>query len=558
VTHPGALVGGRYRLAERIGAGAMGVVWQARDERLGRTVALKQVIVAAREDAAEAITRIMREGRLAARLHHPNAIAVFDVTDHDGAPWLVMEYLPSRSLADVLATHGTLPVAEVAAIGRQLADALAAAHAAGIVHRDVKPGNVLLGEGGVAKLTDFGISRAADDVTVTRTGVLSGTPAYLAPEVARGGEPTPAADVFALGATLYAAVEGQPPFGWHDNALALLHQVANGQVVPPQQAGPLTALLMRLLRADPAERPSMAWARDAFAAVTGGGPHASSAGWGGAGFGAAGAAGFGAAGAAGFGAPGGSGFGAAGGSGFGAAGGGGFGAAGAGDGQGGGAFGGYSHAAHGPVTERTMADLSAFTDDGYDYDEDERPSGRRPALLVAAGVALAVLAGLLVLAATTGDDRPAAQAPAATTTTTADVTTAPPSTTTTTTTTTTTPPRSATAAELQQAVAAYYALLPKNTQQAWQRLGPGLQAQGYPAYAKFWSQFSSVQAVPAFADPGSMTVRTLVVYRRDGHGPQAEFHELTLVQNGEALLINADRKIGSQPAPTTTRRRGRG
>jgi serine/threonine protein kinase len=148
-------------------------------------------------------------------------------------------------------------VPEVASIGRQIASALAAAHAAQIVHRDVKPGNILIADDGTAKITDFGVSRAVGDVTVTQTGMMAGTPAYLAPEVARGQLPTPASDVFSLGATLYAALEGHGPFGDSDNPLALLHTVANGQVMPPQYAGPLTGVLMKLLATDPAARPDM-------------------------------------------------------------------------------------------------------------------------------------------------------------------------------------------------------------------------------------------------------------------------------------------------------------
>ena len=155
-------------------------------------------------------------------------------------------------------------------MGRQVADGLAAAHLAGVVHRDVKPGNVLIAEDGRIKLTDFGISRAVDDVQLTRTGLIAGTPAFLSPEVARGQEPTAASDVFALGATLYAAVEGRPPFGLDDNAYALLHKVATGVVEPPQQAGPLTGVIMRLLSKEPGDRPSAAQARDALAEVAAG------------------------------------------------------------------------------------------------------------------------------------------------------------------------------------------------------------------------------------------------------------------------------------------------
>ncbi len=238
----------------------MGVVWQAMDERLQRLVAVKQLLLQPElspRATDEARARALREARIAARLQHPNAIIVYDVAEHDGEPCLVMEYLPSRSLAAVLGDRCCLPVPEVASIGRQIASALAAAHAAQIVHRDVKPGNILIAEDGTAKITDFGVSRAVGDVTVTQTGMMAGTPAYLAPEVARGQLPTAASDVFSLGATLYAALEGQGPFGDSDNPLALLHAVANGQVVPPRHAGSLSAVLMKLLAKDPAARPDM-------------------------------------------------------------------------------------------------------------------------------------------------------------------------------------------------------------------------------------------------------------------------------------------------------------
>ncbi len=259
------VVGDRYRLDRTVGSGAMGVVWRAEDERLRRTVAVKQVTVPPSADAEsrdQAHRRVMREGRMIARLHHPHSIAVFDVVEHDDQPWLVMEYLPSRSLAEVLAEDGPLPPDAVARLGRQVADALTAAHEVGMVHRDIKPGNVLLGEGGVVKVTDFGIARAVDDVTITSAGMMAGTPAYLAPEVARGADADFRSDVYSLGATLYAALEGGPPFGTAENALAVLHRVATGDYIAPRRSGPLTPLLTRLLDPDPERRPEMYQIRD--------------------------------------------------------------------------------------------------------------------------------------------------------------------------------------------------------------------------------------------------------------------------------------------------------
>ena len=270
VTDEGKLIAGRYRLASRLGSGAMGVVWQAHDERLHRTVAIKQVLLPSTLsdiEADEANRRAMREGRITARLHHPHAIAVFDVVEYEGQPFLIMEYLPSRSLATVLSRRGVLPPDTVARIGSQIASALAAAHKVGIVHRDIKPGNVLLADDGTAKITDFGISHAVGDVTVTATGMLAGTPAYLAPEVAQGNSAGFPSDVFSLGSTLYTAVEGTPPFGLNNNAIALLHQVAMGQITPPRQAGRLTPLLLRLLQRNPEQRPTMPQARDALATL---------------------------------------------------------------------------------------------------------------------------------------------------------------------------------------------------------------------------------------------------------------------------------------------------
>lgn len=257
------MIGGRYRLLSLIGRGAMGIVWLARDEHLDRQVAIKQLLVDGSAWADEAIARAMREGRIAGRLRHPNAIAVFDVTEHQGWPCLVMEYLPSDSLGN---RDGLRP-REVAAIGAQLASALAAAHEAGIVHRDIKPDNVLIAGDGTAKITDFGVSRAKGDTSVTATGILAGTPAYLAPEVAKGAEADSRSDVYSLGATLYAVIEGQPPFGVDTNAIAMLHRVAGGVITPPRSAGELTGALMWLLHRDPAARPTMHQAQEVLAAA---------------------------------------------------------------------------------------------------------------------------------------------------------------------------------------------------------------------------------------------------------------------------------------------------
>ncbi|HEX6353688.1 serine/threonine-protein kinase [Actinophytocola sp.] len=271
VIEKGALVAGRYRLIEEVGSGAMGVVWKAQDERLGRVVAIKRLVV--RYGLSDTMTeevrrRAMREARIAARLQHRNAIALFDVAEDKGDPILVMEFLPSKSLSVVLSERGTLPPHEAAEIGAQVAEAIAAAHAVGIAHRDIKPGNILLSENGTVKITDFGISRALDDGTVTtQTGMLAGTPAYLAPEIARGDNSTRASDVFSLGSTLYHAIEGRPPFGTNSNPLALLHAVASGNVPPPRNAGALEPTLMSLMRVEPGERPSMKQAAEALAAA---------------------------------------------------------------------------------------------------------------------------------------------------------------------------------------------------------------------------------------------------------------------------------------------------
>jgi len=260
VTVPGSVIAGRYRLVAQIAAGGMGSVWEAADQLLQRTVAIKQLLPQAGlddDELAMANSRVIREARITARLHHPHAVTLYDVVEHDSRPCLIMQFVPSKSLDALLRERGPFEVPFVARIGAEVASALAAAHRVGIVHRDVKPGNVLITPEGSANITDFGISHAVGDVSLTSTGMLTGTPAYLAPEVARGTESSFSADVFSLGATLYAALEGTPPFGNDMNPMAVLHRVASGQLIPPRRSGMLAPLLLHMLAPEPKYRPAM-------------------------------------------------------------------------------------------------------------------------------------------------------------------------------------------------------------------------------------------------------------------------------------------------------------
>ena len=234
----------------------MGAVWKARDELLGRDVAVKEIVWPpwlSEPELYVARRRAVREAQVAARLNHPNVVTIYDIVEEDGRPWIVMELVPSRSLRDVVREDGPLPPSKAAEIGLKTLAALCAAHAEGIVHRDVKPANILIGPGGRVVLTDFGIARAADSATLTASGVLVGSPSYIAPERARGGQVGAAGDLWGLGASLYAAVEGHPPFD-RDGALASLTAVVTDEPDPASHAGPLWPLISGLLRKDPEER----------------------------------------------------------------------------------------------------------------------------------------------------------------------------------------------------------------------------------------------------------------------------------------------------------------
>ncbi|PXY19054.1 serine/threonine-protein kinase [Prauserella muralis] len=508
----GRLVAGRYRLLSRIGSGAMGVVWRAVDDRLDRTVAVKQLLLPPglnETEGEKARQRAFREGRIAARLQHPNAISVYNVADHEGAPVLVMEYLPSHSLSAVLAERGTLPPVEVARIGAQVASALVAAHAAGVIHRDVKPGNILLGTDGVTKITDFGISRAAGDITVTSTGLLAGTPAFLSPEAARGAEPGPASDVFSLGATLYAAVEGVPPFGNTENEIALLHTVATGQVIPPRQAGPLTPQLEAMLRAEPSARPTMQQVAEGLQAVAEGRMPI------------------------------------------------------------------VPPAAEPPTLPATMAaapprrpatrvDMRPATGMSHPAPPPQAPpagvrpspDGRRPqrstrrialtALAVLAAAAIGILVAELIVNADDGEPT-AGRTPAGGSASSSVELSSPP--------TEQQPPPSSPApepapevseGELEQAVADYYALVPGDTESAWERLGPGLQAQGRESYDRFWGEIKKVEIVSGPRALDDETVRVGLEFTVGGGDVYREAHRLGMVIVDGTPLIDSDEVLSSR------------
>jgi eukaryotic-like serine/threonine-protein kinase len=498
VTAPGTTVAGRYRVLRRLGAGGMGSVWLARDTSLNREVAVKSVLAEVGDGGGTpgrdglGDQRAMREARLVARINHPHAVAIYDVVTHEQQPWLVMEYVPSQNLSQVVHEQGPLPPRRAAELGVQVASALVDAHRAGIVHRDVKPANVLISEHGSAKLTDFGIARGHDDVTLTATGALWGTPAYFAPEVATGSSPTEKADVWSLGATLYFAVDGAPPYGVDGGPLVLLGRIAHQPVPPPTRAGPLTSVLARLLDRDPDSRPAMAEAAQLLRLDRPGYDETR-------------------------------------------------------------AIGRVPPLPPGvpgqrprPVTERASgrragALLAAVT---------------VLALLGMAGLGWLLLAPddgeganpvAEAPAPTAGAAPPPSAAPssAPSTPTAQDAGTTPRS-----------PSghrssagrgRGAFApAAMEQTVADYYALMPRDTERGFALLGPGLRAQGFDAYDEFWDSIDSARVRNLQARPGSRTVTATVVFVTDDGRTSTEQHRFGLVpdRSGDGLLIDTDDLVG--------------
>ncbi|MFD5552935.1 protein kinase [Streptomyces sp. NPDC127068] len=250
------LLAGRYRLGDVLGRGGMGTVWRAKDETLGRTVAVKELRfphTIDEEEKRRLITRTLREAKAIARIRNNSAVTVYDVVDEDDRPWIVMELVEGKSLAEAIKEDGLLTPRRAAEVGLAVLNVLRAAHGEGILHRDVKPSNVLIADDGRVVLTDFGIAQVEGDPSITSTGMLVGAPSYISPERARGHRPGPAADLWSLGGLLYASVEGIPPYD-KGSAIATLTAVMTEPLDPPQNAGPLEEVIYGLLAKDPAQR----------------------------------------------------------------------------------------------------------------------------------------------------------------------------------------------------------------------------------------------------------------------------------------------------------------
>ncbi|MFE1236834.1 serine/threonine-protein kinase [Streptomyces tendae] len=257
------LLAGRYRLGDVLGRGGMGTVWRAEDETLGRTVAVKELRFPGNIDEEEKrrlITRTLREAKAIARIRNNSAVTVYDVVEEDDRPWIVMELVEGKSLAEAIREDGLLEPRRAAEVGLAVLDVLRSAHREGILHRDVKPSNVLIAEDGRVVLTDFGIAQVEGDPSITSTGMLVGAPSYISPERARGHKPGPAADLWSLGGLLYAAVEGTPPYD-RGSAIATLTAVMTENLEEPKNAGPLRDVIYGLLTKDPDQRLDDAGAR---------------------------------------------------------------------------------------------------------------------------------------------------------------------------------------------------------------------------------------------------------------------------------------------------------
>ena len=261
------MIGDRYELDHEIGRGGTGSMWLGRDTVLNRTVAIKRIGMVSGGSAPDRV-RAEREAHLAARVNHHHVVAVFDIVDDGHHQWLIMEYVDGPSLAGLIAERGALEPEDLAPVVEQVARALAAAHEHGIVHRDVKPSNILLTKDGVAKLSDFGVARAHTDLALTQTGLLTGSPAYLSPEVATGGTATAASDVWSLGASLFHALAGHPPYEVSGDLLDAIHRIGHDEPPRLEEGGRLAPLVESMMQRDPDARPSLAEIERAVAETT--------------------------------------------------------------------------------------------------------------------------------------------------------------------------------------------------------------------------------------------------------------------------------------------------
>ncbi|MGN9785529.1 serine/threonine-protein kinase [Nonomuraea sp. ZG12] len=270
VSDSSRLIAKRYELLRELGRGGMGVVWEGQDTLLNRQCAIKEVVLPEGQPRAEQerqLVRTAREARTAAKLNHPAVVQIYDVVEEDGRPWIIMELVHASSVEDVVATSGALPVRQAADVGRQVLSALSAAHELGILHRDVKPSNILLTAEGRAVLTDFGIATAEGDSSLTSTGMVTGSPSFLAPERVRAAEAGPASDLWSLGATLYATLLGRSPFERGDPMAtlnALLNEEPDYRRIPPA----MHPVLKGLLSKEPEERLTAQQADEMLAAIT--------------------------------------------------------------------------------------------------------------------------------------------------------------------------------------------------------------------------------------------------------------------------------------------------
>lgn len=521
------VIADRYRVVRAVGQGGMGTVWLCTDETLHRQVAVKQIGALPGESPGDA-ARAMREARLAAALNHKNAVSIYDVVEEGGTTWLVMEYVPSRTLSQLLVLVGRLPPLRVAHIGAQVAAALSSAHRLGIVHRDIKPGNILVGEDDIAKISDFGIARGHRDARLTQTGMVTGTPTFFSPELARGGEPTFASDVWALGIALYIATEGAPPHEPQSNPLAMLSIIAHDSLPFPTHAGPLTGVLTTMLDLDARRRSSMAEAHEALLEV-----EHSLTGPGGA-WNAATVATH--------------------------------------EPEGGDPTSAFEETAVEPEYERPVAvpafDSSWFGDDVPDErptPDRRNPAGRLAALALATLVLIgigAVLFNTLDLGAASSDD------PASSATTGGpqrdksakpdDSPTSNPSTSETPTTSTTpdveptrtpktedeTEATTSTATSPEAFTRSYFSAVPADLDAGWSLIAPSMQqALGRDSYDSFWTSIDSVELgdVEVIDD---QTVRYVITYRGVDGDTSVETKQLTLQPEGGSYLITSDSPAG--------------